>query len=330
MGLGRKILPLLGLFFPLLAPAETSAPAPMEKPVEEISFEAIEQPWSIQGLAELPAYSFYLGAPNIQGVSYQPNVNVRLGTRIVWKNFGATIAFPLPIPESERERRGDSSQTSLVLNKYWRQHAADFYFQRFKSFYIASPISEFGRRPDRYPQLPDAKISNLGLTWYYALQPKTYSLKAAFSQTEFQAQSGGSWLRAFFYNRLEVDLGERFLPGSDPNSLNTMPNLAAGRFETLGAGIGYGHTWIRERRFATAQLVAMPALQYQRIQKSQGRDGEHVTWAAKANLNLSGGWNYKKYVLGLKVLIDTQYSKINHTQVWSTLPVGQAFIGGRF
>ncbi len=318
-----KAILLFGLVFTVKALA-------LEKLVEESSFEAIEHPWAVQALAEFPTYSFYLGAPNVEGVSYQPNVNLRLGTRIVWKNFGATLVLPLPLPESERRRRGDSSQTSLVLNKYWRQHAADLYYQKFRGFYVASPWAEIGNRPDRYPQLPDALVRNAGLTWYYARSPETYSLKAAFSQTEIQSRSGGSWLNAYFYNRLDVDLGARFLPGSDPNSLQGMPNLASGRFETAGAGGGYGYTFIRDRYFATGQLIFCPALQYQRIKKSEGGDAEHVSLAVKANLNLAAGWNEKTFVAGVKILIDSQYSKIDKTQVWSSLPVGQVFVGGRF
>ncbi|MGE0764428.1 MAG: DUF4421 family protein [Bdellovibrionales bacterium] len=302
----------------------------LEPLVEETTFEAIEQPWSIQSLVEWPNYSFYLGAPAVKGVAYQPNVNLRIGVRMVWKNIGATLVLPLPLPEAERTRRGDSTQTSIVLNKYWRQHAADLYYQKFRGFYVASPWSELGNRPDRYPQLPDALVRNAGLNWYYALKPESYSLKAAFSQTEFQTKSGGSPLYTYFYNHLQVNLGSKFIVGSDPNGLQEIPNLSSGSFDTLGAGMGYGYTFIRGRFFATAQFALSPALQFQHIDKSDGPDTKHLSLAAKGNLNLATGWNFKEYVAGVKVLIDSQYSKVGQTQMWSTLPVGQFFAGGRF
>lgn len=299
--------------------------------VIEDLFKPVKHPWIVQGILEIPTYSFYVGGPSVKGVSYQPNVAPRIGTRILWKEWGTMLALSLPIPKSEQTRRGDSSQTNIVLNNYWRQWATDFYFQRFRGFYVSSPLTELqASKPGLYPQLPDAKVFNYGVNLYRSVSPQNYSLKAAFSQSEFQLKSGGSILFTFFFNHLEIDVGDRLFQGSDPNALNELPNLDKGRFNTLGAGYGYGYTHIRDDFFASALITAAPALQHQDIQKVDDRHSSSVSWAAKGTLNLSAGWNPDEYMGGAKILVDSLYSRVSGNEFWSSLISAQLFLGARF
>lgn len=82
----------------------------------DIPFKKIEHPWLVEAVLELPLYSFYLGAPAVDGVAYVPNFAPRLGPRLVYREFGAMITFSLPIPELEKYRRGDSVQENFIFN----------------------------------------------------------------------------------------------------------------------------------------------------------------------------------------------------------------------
>jgi hypothetical protein len=206
----------------------------------------------------------------------------------------------------------------------------DIYFQQFKGFYVSSPFTELNlNKPSRYPQLPEAGVINWGLNWYHTLD-STYSLKAAFNQTEFQLKSGGSWLYTPFYNHLEMDLGGVLTPGSDPGGVSVLPNLASGRFDTVGWGLGYGYMFIRNRFFTGSQLALSPGLQYQRIRRSEGGEITKLSLAGKGNLNFSLGWNFDEYVGGVKILVDSLYARVSGTELWSSLVAGQVFVGARF
>ena len=294
-------------------------------------FKPVKHPWVVQAVLEMPTYSFYVGGPSVHGVSYQPNVAPRLGTRILWKEWGTMLALSLPIPKSEQTRRGDSSQTNMMINNYWRQYATDFYYQKFRGFYVSSPLTELQvSKPGLYPQLPDAQVFNYGFNLYRSIRPQTYSLKAAFNQTEFQLKSGGSLLHTVFYNHLEINVGDRLLPGSDPNSLKDLPNLDKGKFNTLGAGYGYGYMYIHENFFASGLITIAPAIQHQDIQRVDNRHSTSVSWAGKGTVNLSTGWNPNEYVGGVKILVDSLYSRVSDNEFWSSLLSLQLFYGARF
>lgn len=295
------------------------------------SFSTVHSDWLVEGILEFPFYSFYLGAPAIRGVAYLPNFAPRLGPRVVYRDVGSTITFSLPIPAAERARRGDTTQMNFILNSYWRQNAYDAYYQRYRGFYVSSPFTELSlHKPSRYPQMPEAQVLNFGVNWYFAFSTDTYSFKAAYDQNEFQLNSGGSWVLNPFYNHLDMFLGTGFVLGSNPDELPKLPDLAAGRFDTFGLAAGYGYTFIRGHFFATGQAAYGPGLRTQRIQRSDGEHQSVLSLAAKLNLNAATGWNYSDYVGGMKVLVDSTWSKVADTQVSSSLVSLQFFFGRRF
>lgn len=315
--------------FPILIFALSSFASAEEG--EPPTFDIFSERAMVRGLLEFPAYSFYLGSPDIKGVAYVPNFSPRLGAQGSFDDFRLTLTLALPVPPEEVERRGKSEQFSLMLNRYWRQYAVDAYYQRYKGFYVSSPFTELDlHKADRYPQLPDAVISNYGVNFYYVVTPDHYSLSAAFSQIEFQAFDGGSWLINPFFNHLELDTGQKFLPGSDPNSLQSPPSLNSTILDTAGLGLGYGYTWVRDRRFMVAQGILGCGGQYQQIDQGGADLKDKLNLAAKVNLNLSAGYNFKVYSMGAKILGDSLFSSVRGTQLYSTVLSAQLFVGGRF
>jgi hypothetical protein len=207
----------------------------------------------------------------------------------------------------------------------------DVYYQKFKSFYVSSPGRELSvHKPKRFPQLPDAALLSFGMNWYYAFHPDTYSFRAAFDFTEFQTQSGGSWLINPFYNHTEVSLGSRFIPGIGDSSIHEIPNLASARFDTAGADFGYGYTFIWDRYFASVLGAMGPGLQIQHVSRNDGADNRGYNIAWKINSNISAGWNSRSYVAGVKFLFDSLSSRIAGQEVATNLVSAQAFFGGRF
>ncbi len=288
-------------------------------------------PWLVKGILEFPFYSFYLGAPAVRGLAYLPNFSPRVGPKILYKDMGAAVNFGLPIPSREISRRGDSKQTSILLSNYGKRNAIDVYYQRIRGFYASSPFTELNfNKPERYPQFPDTRVLNAGINWYLVADPSKYNLKAAFEQTDFQKISGGSWIIHSFFNHLELSIGNEYVPGSGSQELTTVPNVASGRFETLGLALGYGHTLIRGHYFATAQGVWGPAVQYQVLDRNDGNDSVETSLAAKLNINCSIGYNSNDNVAGAKLIADSIWARVDNTEVSSSLVALHLFYGMRF
>lgn len=308
-----KLLFLILLLTPLLLQAEEEQASP---------FEEIKKPGSVRTYLEFPQYSFYLGAPNINGGSYQPNSSFRFGATVMWKGIGIGSAISLPMPQEEIDRRGKSDQFNAFLSRYWRNYGVLAYYQGYRGFYISNPLTEIDtHKPDKYPQLPDAEVKNYGLILMHVLDESFYSLKASFSQKEIQNHEGGSFLMTAFYNHLDLSMGNKFIRGTDPDSQQSLPDVRSATLDTAGAGGGYGHTWIFNKNFLTAQALVSLGIQKQSISTVNDQESR-LAPAAKFNGSLSAGHRFENSVLGLQGLADTMYSSTQNTEIYSTMLSG--------
>jgi hypothetical protein len=304
--------------------------SPNERQTEsDLPFDTFPQNWLIEGFTDFSFYSFYLGAPAVRGVAYLPNFSPSLGVRASYR--GTSLAVALPLPAQEIERRGNSDQLSLIFNPYFHDFALDIYFQRYRGFYEDSPLTEVSpNRPTRYPQLPDTEVNNYGLTAYFALNPKKYSIRSAFQQIERQKKTGGSLLVSPFFNHLSIANDGRFIPGSDSNSPTTGPNLSDGTFDTIGLGAGFGIIFVDGPWFASVQGIGGGGPQYQRIKRADSTLEDRLSLALKLNGHVAAGYNGEQNTAGVKILVDSLSARVSDQQFSSTLFTGQVFYGSRF
>lgn len=311
-------------------PQATSMPPNLESEQNQ-NFQDYGYDSLFRTILEFPVYSFYLGAPDVNGMAYVPNFSPRLGAQYSIKELGLAASIALPLPPEEVTRRGNTDQLNFLINKYWRADGVDLFFQNYRGFYIASPWTELRlNKPERYPQLPDAEIIHYGFNYYHVMEAKDYSLKAAYSQMEIQKSSGGSFIWTAFFDHLELSRGEKFISGSEANDTNRIPDIKAVKLNTGGAGIGYGYTYIFEDFQLSAQVLAGSGIQSQKIEEDGSNTNENIQIAFKGNLNASLGYRYKNYSIGAKVLLDTLLSDVKGTHIYSSLLNGILFIGSRF
>ncbi len=275
---------------------------------------------------QMANFSFYAGAPDIHGKAYVPNFSTLAGLKLSWAEYGIATGLSLPIPKEEIDRRGKSDQFNLILSKYWRSSAIDLYYQKYRGFYAGNPASEFNlSKPERFTQFPDAYSINYGLNYYYAFSEDEYSFSSAFAHTEEQLISGGSPLVQAFYNHVEISLGKKILPGSEPADVQFLPSLQDVALETMGAGFGYGYTFVIEEWMATAQALFGLGVQSKSETATSNIFKSVYTPALKGNLNFSLAYKLKNGAIGTVFLMDTLFSNANDEQIYSTFMVGTLF-----
>ncbi len=177
-------------------------------------FRMSKKPRLAAGVLEFPFYWFYIGAPAIKGSAFSAQLPAASWDQSRIKDFGAQVTIGLPVlSEREKQRRGRSTQSGVTVSSYWRQNAFDLYLHAVQRISVSDPLPR--RRPnktDRYPQLPDTSVTNVGMNWYFVTRPRVTRLRAAFDQNEFQLASGGSWIINPFFNHLEMFLGSSSSP----------------------------------------------------------------------------------------------------------------------
>jgi hypothetical protein len=276
-------------------------------------------------MVDFPTYSFYFGPPDDDGKAYVPNVPFRIGPTLLYKRFGLKWGIPVSMPDREIDRRGRTEQINFVFSFYWQQYAVDLSYQKFKGFYLGSPLVEIeDNRPNRYTQFPEARSEQWSLNLYYNVSPSKYSLSSAFDSAEREIKRGHSWTFIPFYRHWEFDLGNSVVQGSRADDIAQIPNLSQATFDTLGTTIAYAVTETKKSFYITGLAGLGPAGQIQYFHEGEEYK-KQVRPALKVNVNGSIGAKSIDNGYGAKAAIDTIYSRVSGTDVYSSVFVAELF-----
>ena len=322
------------LFLVQTSYAETSddSPATDFTTPTETAFEEIQKPYLLRPFFEIPTYSFYLGAPDVQGYAFVPNFAPRLGLTAGWKGTQITAAFSLPIPKEETDRRGPSQQQTYILHTQILNQPMDIYYQSYKGFYAGNPVHEFSlNKAERYTQFPKASVNNIGLNVYYVFDRDDYDPRAAFDYTKIPKYNGGSWYMMPFANHLVIDMGEEIIIGSEPDAIQTFPDVHKLSLLSAGSTFGYGHSWIlaNENTIFSAQGSIGPAAQRQITEDRQGNVEQTYGLSGKAGFRVTLARNTQDETWGGRVFGDVLYSRLGKLDLYSTVLTLQLFYGTR-
>lgn len=296
-------------------------------------FVELEKPYIFKPFLEIPTYSFYLGAPDIHGYAFVPNFAPRLGVSVGWQDTQLTVAFSLPIPKNEIDRRGESKQQSYILHTQISEHPVDFYYQSYKGFYAGNPLHELSfSKAERYTQFPKASANLIGFNFYHVFSNESYDPRAAFNYDRIANTDGGSWYIMPFINHLEINIGDEIIVGSEPDAIKTWPDIHKLSLLSLGSTIGYGQTWVLDSKDVTLSLQGSlgPAIQRQQAEDRFQNQEESYGLSGKGGIKASLAQNNQDQTWGTRIFTDVLYSRLGSKDLYSTVLTFQLFYGIRF
>ncbi len=187
-------------------------------------------------------------------IRYRPNIHSRTGLAAFYKWFGIGLAIATPLFASENEKeKGRSYVLDLRLNAYSDAIVGEVVYQKFRSFYISNPSSvmDSWKHGMVYPQRKDMSVHSFSTIFYYVLNYKKHSLKAAYLQNMRQKKSSGSLIFGPAFNFLRVDADSGLVPSNftKKHNLDDELNIEKGQFTTLGIYAGYSYTLVFLKNF---------------------------------------------------------------------------------
>jgi len=140
-------------------------------------------------------------------MKYKPNIIGSVGGKITIKNFTISYVHALPQPEEF----GKTKATNLVFNFQKRVFGMQFYWTHYDGLYLDT-LDRYGIFDDMYKQgvdsayiiRPDVKFNNIGFQTHFVFN-KSYSINAAFEQTERQKESAGAFMLLVGANYMGVN-----------------------------------------------------------------------------------------------------------------------------
>ncbi len=131
--------------------------------------------------------------------TYLPNSPVGIGLSISYKGYSLSGGYGLRFLRDKE--LGKTESMDWQYHYYGRRFVVDGFFQRYKGFY-----TEENNGPP-YTLYPDLSMKQYGLNGLYVFNNKKFSYRAAFSQSEQQLKSAGSFQlgAGVFYNQVASD-----------------------------------------------------------------------------------------------------------------------------
>jgi len=233
---------------------------------------------------------------NIPKIVYCPNVNVRIGIAGFWKWFGLGLSVDNPFYKTSQDAYGKTTTLDLRVNAYGRIFAGELFYQNYKGLYIVSPE----RIDGTHYIIPDMQTLALGLSGFWIINSKRFSIRAAFIQNERQKKSAGSLLvrPAFLYYSISSDQGIIPLEIINTYKIPAENLIKNSKFYSLGIAPGYAYTLVFLRNFyLTAALFPGIAAHYSTFSNKQ-----QVYSDFEFTFQISGrfaiGYNSDKWFLG--------------------------------
>jgi hypothetical protein len=142
---------------------------------------------------------------NADEMIYRPNILGSVGAKMTIKSFSFTYMRALPQPEL----LGNTKSTSYIFNLQKRTFGMKLYWMQYEGLYLdklnrSHLYSELDNGIDSNIILrPDIKMDNIGFQNYFTFL-KSFSVNAAFEQTERQKKTAGSFVLMYGANYLGV------------------------------------------------------------------------------------------------------------------------------
>lgn len=201
----------------------------------------------------IPASKKYYGVNLIDPVTNKklkisPNNYYNIGFN--FSNVFLTFAFVPPLKIGARSGRGNTKSRDLQITIIGSRVITDINYQNYKGMYVHS--SNFFR-PYAVNELidvrSDIKIISYGVNTMFVFNNKKYSLRGAFTFTDVQRKSSGSFMAGFYHSHVDLTCNDSsFLRYPlTPYFSQTLYNIT--RLSVIGAGLsaGYGYTYVRKK-----------------------------------------------------------------------------------
>lgn len=180
--------------------------------------------------------------------TYRTNGGFYYGIDFSTRNIGLKLALKSDISTRDEAVFGETDFAAFSAYFLGKRHSIEGYYDKMKGYYL----DDRGRdRRDSPIQRSDLCVMNAGIYYYYILSPETFSMKAAFNQSEIQKAGGGSFAMLVNPNLCTIQADSSLIEQEYEDLFEEDSRFRGGRFYSLALLPGYFHTFTWRNFFAT-------------------------------------------------------------------------------
>jgi hypothetical protein len=244
-------------------------------------------------------------------IRYKPNENFNLGLGFTYKWMGLGGAFNLKFINNDEAIYGNTTSLDMQLDLFTRRMLMTVNLQAYEGYYWRDPDQYYSNWStlDSVVIRPDITSFGFNTSGIYVFKHEKFSLRAAYSNTEWQQISAGSWIMGAYASLYAVNADSSLIPGVASSSFPVYSDINKIAAANLGGLFGYSQSWVLKRKFYINLTGALGiALQISGASDRLDTDpASSVGLAPKLHLRLAAGFNNERYFYGISVISDNSF-----------------------
>lgn len=285
----------------------------------------------VKAYFQTPILSLNISDKNKKGaeIVYSPNVKTSIGLEMSYRWFGAGYSLQVKDDPVKDNLMGKTVYQDYQFNITQPRWGMDAYLKNYKGFYLSNPngLDSNWLSGQNFPRRADLSLTNIGFNVFY-IHSDRFSLSAAFSQTERQKKSAGSFLFMWSNNFCILNADSSIIPNMQSANYFGMAEMRHGTFITSTLAPGYGGTIKLKNFFFTPVLFFGAGVQQQDYIDHK----QYVTTylpTLKAATRFAIGYNGDRFLVGFQNINDYSLIIIKNANLSFTAATFKIYIGLR-
>lgn len=266
---------------------------------------------------------------------FSPNNYYHVGFN--FSNIILTFGFSPGIKFGAKPNHGTTSSKDFQLTIIGRKVITDLNYQSYNGFYIynTSDFKVNETADDTIVVRPDINVTSFGINTYYVFNSNKYSLRGAFSFTDVQKKSAGSFMAGVYHSHVVFSSNDSsfirypFMNNFSPvlSEINQVSQISA------GLSGGYGYTFVIYKKFSYSIAVNLGVGAQKTYYRTIEGSDESFKLNLATNMNTKNALRYDnmRFFVGVLATYDNNFA-FNEVMFNNTKYIARVvgFVGYRF
>ena len=262
-------------------------------------------------------------------LTFRPNNSYSAGLSLNIFDIGIEASLSLPINVKNQERYGTSTVTDFQINSISKRWLLDAYHQKYSGFYFSNPNLVLPNNQP-FPHRSDLQTKNFGLTVSYIFDANRFSIRSAYTFTEQQLSSRGSFIFSYIVSSFNLQADSALITKSELANFGKGSSAHNTRFTSLGIGPGYSYNLVVKKFFLNLTLSLGPAHYWIRYAEADGFVRNDIQINTFQTARISIGYNGDRFFGGISESNQIRNLKFGDIKFSNQISTFRLMLGYRF
>ena len=262
-------------------------------------------------------------------LTFKPNSAYTLGLGVYLFDVGVEFTFAIPVDSKSKLKYGTTHAKDFQINALSKKFGFDLYNQKYDGFYLTNSKVSIPKS-DPYPQRSDINTRNFGLSGFYILRDKKFSIKSAYNFAERQLHRRGSILIVGALNSFKLTADSSVLPYNYRKSFGVGSSFQVLKYTTFSIAPGYSYSFIYKHFFLNGTVVLGPAHNWIYYKQIDGKDKHDITINTYSSVRIALGYNSDHFFGGVTFVTQSRNVRFEDIRFTNSSSTFRLLVGYRF